>query len=368
LIFISDIGYASSHKDLDYYVCSQVTHGIIVVNSKDGEIIAVGGPQLENNMSNLYYAVELSPSGKYIFASVVIGGHESGYNAMFVYEYSEGEMKQVKKAISKINFFTSASFSEDETTILLGGPDYIPAFPENTKNNRKKGKKGKKGKSAKNNREKKQESKAAFYKWEWETKEPEFVHAVPKQKTSGLITIPGSSNVFCYSGKDCFSYDYKAEKPTPKTVSITFDGEVDIIKDAHYAKELDSIALLCEKGNRIALIDPKTYKPHYSQKDIGFANQAYKLTGFQGEGNEYTFCVTGKTGYMSLCHYVQGDTQEINYESTWVNIDYDPTYVGLAKGEDGGVRIVQTYKGGMIGAYSLGESKKAKNEEPETKE
>jgi len=38
-----------------------------------------------------------------------------------------------------------------------------------------------------------------------------------------------------------------------------------------------------------------------------------------------------------------------------VNIDYDPTYVGVTKGEDGGVKIVQTYKGGMIGSYSHGE-------------
>jgi len=295
---------------------------------------------------NYYHGLAMSPSGKYI----VVGGLQGGSNSIVVYEYADGKLTVVKSLTSPVKYMNSAIFSEDEKTIFFAG------LPKDVKVNKaKKGKKGKKGKNQPKAQSKKTATQAVFYRWSWESKKPQLTHQVDWLSLPRTVLVPGSSKVFCYSGKNCFSYDYKEAKPVAKKVGLTFDGEAPQILDAHYAKELDSIALLCAEGNRIALIDPKTHKLRFSQKDIGFANQAYQLTGFPDKKNGYTFCVTGKSGYMSLCHYIKGETPKINYESTWVNIDYDPTYVGVTKGEDGGVKIVQTYKGGMIGSYSHGE-------------
>jgi|GEM_PF-3710256 len=233
-----------------------------------------------------------------------------------------------------------ARFSPDESQIVFYGSSTLP---------KKKPKKKKGGKEPKRVRE----FEVSFHSWDWKNKGAT-IKKITAQKWFNrpiLEPIKDTGKALGSFGNANFLYDFNSKKATPLDLQV--EGKALLSVDVHYAEELNAFAFLNYSKESITLVDAETHEVKFHKEGLEFPGSGWMFTGCKTTKGDYSFFVSGELGFLSTYHYEGGGSPKITYESTWINNDYDASFIGIAESKSGETKLVQTYKGGMVSSYAV---------------
>lgn len=319
--FIRPIRSVSTQDGVDHLVYAQGWDALVVLRDSDSKILAI--ERTKNNDPICYEAVALSKSGDHIFVEV----RHKGRRIFRIYSLKDNKLELIKSVPGPLGFTEHAEFVEDDQTILIAGEERGSNFKT-----------------------------SLYYRWKWKTEEPQLIAKSPRGRATKLEVLEDKKQVICYSDSNLLYYNYTEKQPTIHKIKLNVGEENPTVYDIHYAKEIDALAIITKKDNYLAILDAKTFKLKAAKKLFAQPAFAALVDGYKHGKNEYTFCVSGDIGLISVFHYNSKQKEPISYESTIVNATYHASHISVIEKPGAAPRIIQAYyQGGIIGCYTVKE-------------